>query len=292
MRWRGRERSENVQDRRGMSPKMAMGGGGGILAIIIVMAVKFFGGGQGAQQLAGQLANNVQQRQAAATAQTEAGVEDDYREFVEVVLNDTEEVWKDLFTQVPGIDYEEPQLVIFGGSTPTACGTGQSAMGPFYCPADKTIYLDPTFFEELAKRHNAPGDFAGAYVIAHEVAHHVQNLLGDNQKLQAIRARGNKDEINRGSVYLELQADYLAGLWANKAQREFNILEEGDLEEALNAASQIGDDTLQKMATGHVDVSKFTHGSSDQRVQWFKKGLLSGKFAGYQDIWDIPYNRL
>jgi len=286
MRWRGRERSENVDDRRGISPAMALGGGGGMLAIIVMLVLKFMGAGDNVQQIAGQVVNQVQERKAQQAPGGE-GLDDDHREFCQVVLADTEKIWTQLFNeQVEGQTYIAPKLVMFEGQVNTACGAGQSAMGPFYCPGDLKVYIDPSFFDDLAKRHNAPGDFAQAYVIAHEVAHHVQKLLGFSDAMHQVRGGGDKLATNKASVRLELQADYLAGVWAHHAHKEFNILEEGDMEEAINAANQIGDDTLQKAATGRVDVHSFTHGSSAQRVRWFKKGLLSGRLEGAQPIWN------
>ncbi len=292
MRWRGRERSENVEDRRGLSPQMAIGGGGGILAVIVMLALKFMGAGDGVQQMAGQLVNNVQDRQVQQAPGGE-GVDDDHREFCQVVLADTEKVWTQIFAEQMGIDYIAPKLIMFSGSTQTACGQGQSAMGPFYCPGDQQVYIDPTFFDDLAQKYNAPGDFAHAYVLAHEVAHHVQKLLGYSDAMHAVRSRGDERETNRHSVRLELQADFLAGVWAHHAHRNFDILEEGDMEEAINAARQIGDDALQKAATGRVDVHSFTHGTSAQRVRWFKKGLLSGRVELAKPIWEaIAYEEL
>lgn len=291
MRWRGRERSSNVEDRRGMSPKMAMGGGGGILAIIVMLVVKFMGGGAGMQQLAGNAARNLQDR--AAQAPAGQGIDDDNREFVEVVLHDTETIWTKLFDeQIEGASYQEPRLELFTGQTQTACGPGQAAMGPFYCPADKKIYIDPTFFDDLARRHQAPGDFAQAYVIAHEVAHHVQNLLAFNRPVNEARASGDKLLSNQMSVRLELQADFLAGVWAHHAHRDYGILEDGDMEEAINAANQIGDDTLMEAAGRRVDVHSFTHGSSAQRVRWFKRGLLSGNLGDCQQLFSLSFNSL
>lgn len=293
MRWRGRERSDNVEDRRGMGPAKALGGGGGILAIIIVLVVKFMGGGQQAQQIAGNLAQKVQEQRAQAPAGDGAGIDDDARELISVVLNDTEEIWTDLFReQVEGGSYRAPKLIIFQGSTQTACGVGQAAMGPFYCPGDQQVYIDPSFFDDLATRHSAPGDFAQAYVIAHEVAHHVQNLLGFSDAVNKVRAQGDKLATNRASVRLELQADFLAGVWAHHAHKEFGILEDGDMEEAIQAANQIGDDTLQRQATGTVIPERFTHGTSAQRVKWFKKGLLSGDLQACNELFSIAYDNL
>ncbi len=294
MRWRGRERSDNVEDRRGMSPGMALGGGGGILAVIVMLALKFMGAGQGVQQMAGQVVNNVQERRAQQAPAGE-GMDDDHREFCQVVLADTEKVWTQIFrTQLlDRVEYIPTKLVMFSGSTNTACGQGQAAMGPFYCPGDQKVYIDPSFFDDLARRHNAPGDFAQAYVLAHEVAHHVQKLLGFSDAMHAERLKGDKLSTNRHSVRLELQADFLAGVWAHHAHRTFDILEEGDMEEAINAANRIGDDTLQREATGRVDVHSFTHGTSAQRVRWFKRGLLSGDLSEAQPIWKgLDYNEL
>ena len=292
MRWRGRERSENVEDRRGMSPRMALGGGGSIIAVLVVLALKFFGAPPQLQQMAGQVANQVQNR-APQQAPGGEGVDDDNREFCQVVLADTEKVWSRLFDeQVEGGSYRPPKLVMFTGQVNTACGTGQSAMGPFYCPGDQKVYIDPTFFDDLARRHHAPGDFAQAYVIAHEVAHHVQKLIGFSDAVNKVRAQRNELESNKASVRLELQADFLAGVWAHHAHKEFNILEEGDMEEAITAANQIGDDTLQKQATGSVDVARFTHGTSAQRVHWFRKGLLSGRLSDCELLFKIDYSEL
>ncbi|MEZ6129460.1 MAG: neutral zinc metallopeptidase [Planctomycetaceae bacterium] len=296
MRWRGRERSENVDDRRGMSPRMALGGGGGMLAILIMLALKFFGAPPAVQQMAGQAVNRMQQNQA-QNAPAGEGIDDDYREFTQVVLRDTERVWEQLFEEIQdsrgrAVPYTPPRLVMFSGQEQTACGLGQAAMGPFYCPADQMVYIDPTFFEDLANRHNAPGDFAQAYVIAHEVAHHVQSLLGFSTIVNQVRAQGDEIMSNQYSVRLELQADFLAGVWAHHAHKEYNILEEGDMEEAITAANQIGDDTLQKQSTGRVIPERFTHGTSAQRVFWFRKGLLSGNLKDAETLFQVDYEDL
>lgn len=291
MRWRGREQSDNVEDRRGMSPRMALGGGGSFLAIIVFLALKFFNAPAPVQELAGRAVQQAQQRPAQAPAGE--GIDDEHREFISVVLHDTETVWAQLFDeQVQGGTYTPPKLIIFSGQTQTACGVGQAAMGPFYCPGDKQVYIDPTFFDDLARRHSAPGDFAQAYVVAHEVAHHVQNLLGFSDAVHQVRMKGNELESNRASVRLELQADFLAGVWAHHAHKEYGILEDGDMEEAIQAANQIGDDTLQKQATGYVTPERFTHGTSAQRVYWFKKGLLSGKLKDCESLFEIAYDSL
>jgi predicted metalloprotease len=195
--------------------------------------------------------------------------------FVSTVLADTEDVWKDVFAQSGG-RYQEPRLVLFRGSTPTACGQGEAAMGPFYCPADQKVYIDLGFYETLKNRLGAPGDFAQAYVIAHEVGHHVQNLLGISAKMEQMRARASQVEYNALSVRLELQADCFAGVWANHAQASRQLLEQGDVEEAMNAAARIGDDALQRAGSGAVVPDSFTHGTSAQRQRWFDMGLKNG----------------
>lgn len=292
MRWKGRERSENVEDRRGMSPRMAMGGGGSILAILVVLLLKWMGAPAPLQQMAGQVVQQqAQQRQ--AEPGPGAGVDDDYREFIQVVLRDTENVWDRLFDeQVQGGSYTPPKLIIFSDQTNTGCGMGQAAMGPFYCPADRQVYIDPTFFEDLARRHRAPGDFAQAYVIAHEVSHHVQNLLGFSDAVNQVRSRGDELASNQASVRLELQADFLAGVWGHHAHKEYGILEEGDMEEAIQAANQIGDDTLQMEAMGYKVPERYTHGTSAQRVKWFRKGLLSGRLKDCEQLFSVPYESL
>ena len=196
-------------------------------------------------------------------------------DFVRAVLGETEDVWREQFARL-GATYQEPTLVLFSGVVQSACGTAQSAMGPFYCPGDRKVYLDMSFFDELSRRFGAPGDFAAAYVIAHEVGHHVQNLMGTTDKMQALRGRMSQAEYNQLSVRLELQADFYAGVWAHQAQKARKILEAGDIEEGLNAASAIGDDRLQRRTQGHVVPDAFTHGSSQQRVRWFRKGLETG----------------
>jgi len=204
--------------------------------------------------------------------------DDKLAKFVSVVLADTEDVWREQFKQM-GSTYREPKLRLFRGSEPTACGRGEAAMGPFYCPGDQKVYIDLGFYETMRSRLGAPGDFAQAYVIAHEVGHHVQNLMGISGKVDGMRGRVSEAQQNALSVRLELQADCFAGVWAHHAQNARQILEQGDLEEALNAASQIGDDTLQRKSRGTVQPETFTHGSSAQRVAWFKKGIQTGSVA-------------
>jgi predicted metalloprotease len=202
--------------------------------------------------------------------------EEQLADFVSVVLADTEDTWQALFAQMQRT-YEEPKLVLFSGVVQSACGMAQAAMGPFYCPVDQKVYIDLSFYQDLKQRYGAPGDFAQAYVIAHEVGHHVQNLLGISGQVQSARRSAGEAEGNRLSVRLELQADCLAGVWANHADRSRQVLEEGDLEEALRAASSVGDDRLQRQSRGYVAPDSFTHGSSEQRVRWFKRGISSGK---------------
>ncbi len=282
MRWEGRERSKNVEDRRGMSP-VAMAGGGGLIMLIIVGIAIFLGADP--RPL---LQEMEQQQGAPANPKGQVPPPDDKtREFIEVVLRDTETVWEKIFTEQLGKRYLHPELVIFSGAVNTkGCGTATSAVGPFYCPKDQTVYIDPVFFDQLAKRHSAPGDFAQAYVIGHEVAHHVQKITGLMDQVDQVRAQGDTIATNKATVRLELQADYLAGVWAHHAHKEYGILEEGDMEEAIAAAYQIGDDTLMKEAGMAVDHRRFTHGTSKQRVYWFAEGLRSGDFRGCIEIFE------
>ncbi len=289
MRWKGRERSDNVEDRRGMPATGIIGGGSIVVVIIAIIAILMGADPKPFINAMGQPG----QQQGQVDPQVPAA-DDETREFIEVVLKDTETVFTKLIREkVKGGDaYQPPRLVIFSGSTSTACGQANAATGPFYCPADQQIYIDPSFFDEMKRRLNAPGDFAQAYVIAHEVAHHVQNSLGLMQPVNQVRRTGDKRAINRASVRLELQADYLAGVWAHHAHRNYDILEEGDIEEAMNAANQIGDDKLQKMSQGFVVPERFTHGTSAQRVRWFEQGLHSGDLNGCQELFEIDYDRL
>ena len=268
MRWQMGRRSRNIEDRRSGGRLPIAAGGGGIGVILIALIAMFLGVDPSFILEGGQTAN--------VSTQTGADQSDELKDFVSVVLADTEDVWHPIFRQL-GRSYQEPKLVLFTGHVNSACGSAKSAVGPFYCPADQKVYIDLSFYQELKNRHNAPGDFAQAYVIAHEVGHHVQTLLGVSQQVQQAKRQVSQVEGNQLSVRQELQADCFAGIWANHAQRARNILEQGDLEEALNAASQIGDDTLQKQAQGYVVHDSFTHGSSAQRVRWFKRGFQSGQ---------------
>ena len=267
MRWQMGRRSSNVEDRRGRGGAPVAAGGG--LGVIIIALIAMFLGVDPSFILEGTQTTT-------APPQTGNPQDDELADFVSVVLADTEDVWNPIFQQL-GRRYQEPTLVLFSNQVKSACGLAQSAVGPFYCPADQKVYIDLTFYRDLKERHNAPGDFAQAYVVAHEIGHHVQTLLGVSQQVQQAKARASKVQGNQLSVRQELQADCFAGIWANHAQRARNILEQGDLEEALNAASQIGDDTLQKQAQGFAVPDSFTHGSSTQRVRWFKTGFQSGR---------------
>ena len=286
VKWRGRRQSSNVEDRRGQSPT-AMGSGAGAGAALMVarfvlgrfgirgvmfLAVAFFGlTAMGLNPLALLSGQPQAPRQ---TTQTSAG-NDEAFQFVGVILAETEDTWNDIFRS-NGSQYQPPRLELFSGATRSACGSASSASGPFYCPADQKVYLDTTFFNELSQRFGAPGDFAAAYVIAHEVGHHVQTITGTSSKVRQAQSRARKTEQNALQVRMELQADCYAGIWAHKADREARILEEGDIEEGLRAAAAIGDDTLQRNAGRRVTPESFTHGSSEQRQEWYYRGYRTG----------------
>ena len=282
MKWEDQERSKNVEDRRGQGggagggrPRVGGRGVGVGTIVIALLAGWIFGinpltvlgllGGGGAP---------VEMAAPAGPAQAPPA-QDNMAQFVSAVLRDTEIAWQQVFA-ANGQQYRPPKLVLFHGRTPTACGTGDSAMGPFYCPGDSKVYLDMEFFDTLSRRMGAPGDFAQAYVIAHEVCHHVQNLLGITGKVDAMRGRVSERDMNMLSVRVELQADCFAGVWARLSQGGKIRLEPGDIEEGLNAAAQIGDDTLQRKSQGTIVPESFTHGSSQQRMAWFKRGLDTG----------------
>ncbi|MCW1926608.1 zinc metallopeptidase [Luteolibacter arcticus] len=271
MRWEGRRQSGNVEDRRGRGGGGGLALGGGLGTLVLLLVVWFLGGDP---------MQFLQQTQSGggSVAEAPASPEDERaKAFVRTVLADTEDIWNEEFARM-GQTYEEPKLVLFTGMVQSGCGGASSQMGPFYCPADRTVYIDLSFFHELDQKFGAAGDFAQAYVIAHEVGHHVQNLLGISGKVHEAQQSAGERGANELSVRLELQADFLAGMWARKGQQKFDFLEQGDLEEALNAANKIGDDTLQKQAQGRVVPDSFTHGSSVQRMRWFKKGLQSDRF--------------
>ena len=257
--------STNVSDRRGMGGGTMIAGGGIGTIVIVVLALLF-----------GADPSEVIQTSGGQPTQT-ADPNDPQAIFVKQVLADTEDTWKVILPEQAGQEYRFPELVLFDGAVQSACGTGQAAMGPFYCPLDQKVYIDLSFYRDLDKRLGAPGDFAQAYVIGHEVGHHVQTLLGISEQTQAARQRASREEANQISVRQELQADCFAGVWAHHGQKERKILEPGDVEEGLNAASAIGDDRLQRRSQGHVVPESFTHGSSAQRVTWFRRGMESGR---------------
>ena len=270
MLWKGRRQSENVEDRRGFGGRgIAIGGGlGGIVVLLLALLL-----GADPQQLLEQLPNN-NPGSSAPTSQSTSPEEEELKQFVSVVLAETEDVWTSEFREM-NRQYRKPTLVLFRDVVNSACGQAGAAVGPFYCPADEKLYIDLSFFRELRSRFRAPGDFAIAYVVAHEVGHHVQNLLGTMGRVNSAQRQSGEDRANALSVRLELQADFYAGVWAHYAQQR-GIVEQGDVEEALNAASAVGDDRLQRESQGYVVPDSFTHGSSEQRAAWFKRGLGSG----------------
>lgn len=271
MLWKGRRESSNVEDRRGLSGgKIAAGGG--LIGVVLLLVNVFLGDGD-----ISDLTQAVPQQQTEMTAEEKAA-DDERAGFVKVVLADTEDVWDKLFQQ-QGKNYQKPTLVLFRGYTESACGSASSASGPFYCPGDNDVYIDLSFAEDLQNRFQAAGDFALAYVIAHEVGHHVQYLMGTSDKMAQLRQQLSEVEYNKQSVALELQADFFAGVWAHYEQKFKNVINSADIEEALNAANAIGDDRLQKEAQGHVTPDAFTHGTSAQRMYWFKKGFETGDLA-------------
>ncbi|MBA1199574.1 MULTISPECIES: KPN_02809 family neutral zinc metallopeptidase [Pseudomonas] len=281
MEWRKGRRSDNVVDARGAGGGggggMRFGGGKGLGlgAILLIVGIGWMTG-QDPLQILGQLTGQMQQSAPANVEGKAPPANDDQAAFVASILGDTEDTWKALFAQA-GKQYRDPKLVLFSGQVNSACGFASSAVGPFYCPADQRVYLDMTFFREMETRFAAAGDFAQAYVIAHEIGHHVQTLLGVSNQVQAARQRGQKMEGDNGLlVRQELQADCFAGVWAYQAQKRLNWLEPGDIEEALNAANAIGDDRLQQQGQGRVVPDSFTHGTSAQRVRWFKTGFTDG----------------
>ena len=266
MKWKGRRGSSNVQDRRGMGSKGIVGGGIG--TIILFLVITLLGGDPSS------LINNSSFINPAPSQYVESEAENELADFASVVLAETETVWDDLFEQ-EGLQYEYPYLVLYTNSVQSACGNATSAVGPFYCPGDNSVYIDLSFYEELKQNFKAPGDFAFAYVIAHEVGHHVQNQLGITDQVMGLRDRLSEKEFNQYMVRLELQADYFAGVWAHYVERA-NLLERGDFQEALKAASAVGDDRIQSEAWGYVVPDKFTHGTSEQRSKWFNKGFELG----------------
>jgi predicted metalloprotease len=281
MRWRGERQSGNIEDHRGMGRggKLAVGGG---LGAIIVLVIGLLTG----RDISGLMQALPSGRETTVSpGLQERGPDDSTAQFVSVVLASTEDVWREIFRK-NNARYEEPVLRMFEHATNSACGGASSAMGPFYCPADQKVYIDLSFCTELRERFNAPGNFAIAYVVAHEVGHHVQNLMGLSEQVQRQRSRLSEAEYNKLSVKQELQADFFAGLWAHHAQRSRNLIEPGDMEAALRAANAIGDDKLQQEAQGYIVPDAFTHGTSAQRMYWFRKGFETGDLnqGKYQDI--------
>ncbi len=284
MKWKGRRESDNIEDRRGM-PVRGMAVGGGLGSLVLALVLMYFNIDPGP----------VLQRGPQPAAQPngqQADPNDPTRKFVGVVLAETEAVWNDLFQREFGRPYREPKLVLFSGQVESACGVAGAAVGPFYCPADQKVYLDLTFFEELRSRFKAPGDFAAAYVVAHEVGHHVQNLLGISDRVHQARGRLDKTAYNEQSVRLELQADFLAGVWAHHMQENRQLLEAGDIREAMEAAKAVGDDRLQSQARGTVAPESFTHGTSAQRAKWFNRGFETGDLSIMEELFERPYGQL
>jgi predicted metalloprotease len=293
MLWKGRRQSSNIEDRRGMGGGMRFPGGGfgggfgggrmrggglGIAGIVILFIIAWALGINPLTLLSGDLGSGGYVEEQSSGGSFSSPQEEELKQFVSVVLADTEDTWHQLLPQI-GAEYREPKLVLFSGGAQSACGFAQSAVGPFYCPGDEKVYLDLDFFDELSRRFGAPGDFAQAYVIAHEVGHHVQNVLGIEGQVSKARANMSESESNALSVRVELQADCFAGVWANHANEERGLIEAGDIQEALGAASAVGDDTLQKQATGRVMPDSFTHGSAEQRKHWFETGYRSGDIS-------------
>jgi predicted metalloprotease len=273
MRWEGQRESDNVEDRRGMAPARVGGGRLGIAGIILVLAVSYFTGINPLTLI--DMLNGTQSMTESSGPSEPAPIgspDDQLGKFASIVLADTETTWR----QILGPQYEDPRLVLFTGAVHSACGTTSSAVGPFYCPNDRKVYLDLSFFNDMARRLGAPGDFAQAYVIAHEVGHHVQNAMGIAEKVRRLQRQASEREGNALSVRMELQADCFAGVWGHHAKRERNLIEPGDFEEGLKAAAAIGDDRLQKMGQGYVQPESWTHGSSEQRMTWLRKGLETG----------------
>lgn len=282
MRWKGRRASENVEDRRSMKGPLVAGGG--VLGLVLLLVVILLGGDPRP------LLQDLQNQPAGQQVVPVDPAEEELVQFVSVVLADTEDVWTELFREM-GRPYRKPKMVLFRDRVQSACGFQAAATGPFYCPPDEHVYIDLSFYHEMKHRLGAPGDFAQAYVIAHEVGHHVQNLLGISDQVHQQQRRAGKGEANRLSVRLELQADFLAGVWAHHAQQNWRILEPGDIEEGLRAASAIGDDRLQRQSRGFVVPESFTHGTSEQRARWFVRGLKTGDIE-QGDTFAIPYDQL
>lgn len=291
MQWEGREESENVEDQRGFGGRtgIALGGGG---LIVVILALLF---GVDPQQIMRLLGPGNQPGQVGAPEgepnRPVDPAEERQASFTKVIFHDTEVVWDELFRRM-GKQYQKPVLVLFDGQVNSACGMAESAVGPFYCPADSRVYIDLSFYRDMQQKLRSPGEFARAYVIAHEVGHHVQKLLGYSQHAENEKRSAGRGSANQMSVRLELQADFLAGVWAHHGQQKFNFLEKGDVESAMNAAFEIGDDRLQKKARGVVVPDAFTHGTSKQRMRWFMEGLKNGDVNEARMLFELPYDQL
>jgi len=275
MLFKGRRQSSNIEDRRGMSTGRKVGVGGGIVTVIIALVVMLLGGDP---REVLQMMDTQQATTETVSDYQPTAHEQEVAEFVSVTLADTEDVWNKLFEN-SGLTYREPTLVLFSGAAESACGFAQSATGPFYCPGDEKVYIDLNFLEELQQKLGAQGDFAMAYIVAHEVGHHVQKLLGVLDQVHGLRGQLSEKEYNAQTVKLELQADFYAGIWAHHAQKMKNILEAGDIEEAMNAAQAVGDDRIQMQSQGYIVPDSFTHGTSQQRMTWFKRGFETGNVS-------------
>jgi predicted metalloprotease len=291
MEWEDRQESENVEDRRGLGKTgLAIGGAGGL--IVLLLALVF---GVDPQKLAGLMGGaqgpGAVKQQDGQPAQPADPEEERQAHFTKIIFHDTEVVWGELFRKM-GKDYPNPILVLFTGQVDSACGSADTAVGPFYCPGDSRVYIDLAFYKDMQRQLQAPGDFARAYVVAHEVGHHVQRLLGYARKVDESRRSGDDRLAHQMSVRLELQADYLAGVWAHHGQAKYHFLQKGDMESALNAAFQIGDDRLQKKARGYVVPDAFTHGTSKQRMRWFKEGFDTGDVGKARQLFDLDYGDL
>ena len=286
MEWEGRQESSNVEDRRGRNMKAGLSiGGGGLLLVLIIALVL----GVDPQALLQQMPTQPGNGNNTQISETE---EERMAKFTKVVFRDTEIVWTKLFRQT-GRTYREPTLVLYSEQVNSGCGSASSAVGPFYCPADQRVYIDLSFYVDMEKKLNAPGEFARAYVVAHEVGHHVQRLLGYSARVDEARQTKSKIEYNKMSVRQELQADYLAGVWAHHADKEFEkFLEPGDMDSAIKAAYEIGDDRLQKKRNGFSVPHTYTHGTSEQRIRWFRKGFETGNLKGADALFDLPYGSL
>ncbi len=290
MEWEGREESENVEDRRGQGGRTGLAIGGGLGGLILLILVVVLGGDpKQVMRLLGQAQGPPAANQQGGPPAQVNPEEERQAHFTKVILHDTEVVWGDLFRRM-GKRYEEPELVLFRDQVDSACGQADAAVGPFYCGGDHKVYIDLSFYRDMERKLHAPGEFARAYVIAHEVGHHVQRLLGYSRRAEQARAEGA--DPHEVSVRLELQADYLAGVWAYHGQQKYHFLDKGDVDSALNAAFEIGDDRLQKRARGYVVPDSFTHGTSKQRMRWFKRGFETGDVDRARLLFEQPYDRL